>query len=83
MLIFRYFIYPFIPRIRTLKRCHRRINAIFYDVIKRHKSEYKDSQGADIIDCYFKERDERLKKRDPTAAYLTGIITPIFFHIEL
>ena len=50
---------------------------MLFDVINRHKSEYNESDVVNIIDCYFKERDERRKKGDPTAAYLTGKIINI------
>lgn len=60
-----------------LKKCNKQIQSILFDVINRHKSEYNESQVVDIIDCYLKERDERRKKGDPTAAYLTGKIPTI------
>lgn len=67
----KYFIFPLMPCIWTFKSCHYRVLSILYDVVNRHKSEYNEAHVADLVDCYFKERDDKRKRGDPTAALLT------------
>ncbi|GFQ89620.1 cytochrome P450 2B12 [Trichonephila clavata] len=44
---------------------------IIFEIVEEHKSTYNEENVRDIIDDYFKERDERRRKEDPTAKFFT------------
>lgn len=67
----KYFIFPLMPCSWMLKRCNKRIEDILFAVVNRHKSEYNEDHVVDLVDCFLKERDERRRRGDPTAAYFS------------
>lgn len=50
-------------------------------IVNRHKTHYEEDHVADIIDCYFKERDDRRKKGDPAAEFFTGKVYILTLYI--
>lgn len=78
---FRYFIFPFIPNFLKSIECHKKMEKIIKDIIDEHKSTYDSENPRDIIDEYFKERDKRRSRGDPTAEYFTGKKSLLRLHI--
>lgn len=69
--IARCFIFPLKPEYREIKKYHAQIENIIFEIVERHKSTYNAENVRDIIDDYFKERDDRRRKGDPTAQFFT------------
>ncbi|GBN58527.1 hypothetical protein AVEN_141138-1, partial [Araneus ventricosus] len=69
-----YFVFPFLPNFSAALECHQKIVKLIQDIIDEHKSTYDAENPRDIIDEYFKERDKRRSRGDPTAEYFTGKI---------
>ncbi|GFU80171.1 cytochrome P450 2J1 [Trichonephila clavipes] len=69
--IARYFIFPLKPEFLEIKKYHTQLEKILFEIVEEHKSTYNEENVRDIIDDYFKERDERRRKGDPTAQYFT------------
>ncbi|XP_055946604.1 cytochrome P450 2F3-like [Argiope bruennichi] len=67
----RYFVFPFLKGFQTAMINDQKMEKILYKVIDVHKSTYNEENIRDIIDDYFKERDARRSKGDPTARYFT------------
>lgn len=67
----RYFIFPFMKGFKTAMDNNKNVEKVLYNVIEAHKSTYNEDHMRDIIDDYFKERDNRRSKGDPTAQYFT------------
>ncbi|GBN15740.1 Cytochrome P450 2J3 [Araneus ventricosus] len=68
----KYFIFPFMPHFLKSLECHRQMQKIVQDIVNEHKTSYDaDSPPRDIIDEYFKERDKRISRGDPSAEYFT------------
>ncbi|GFU98171.1 cytochrome P450 2J3 [Trichonephila clavipes] len=70
--IAKYFILPLKSDYRDLQKNHEQMENVLREMIDYHKSTYDEDNIRDIIDEYFKERDIRRKKGDPTAKYFTG-----------
>lgn len=79
----RYIVFPFIPSYWAMLRSHHRIQAILKNVIQNHKQNFDASQTIDIIDCFYKEKEERQKKGDPSAIYFTGMKEFEIFCLEV
>ncbi|GFR28411.1 cytochrome P450 18a1 [Trichonephila clavata] len=69
--IARHFIFPLQPEYQKIKKCHTQMEDIIFEIVEEHKSTYNEENVRDIIDDYFKERDERRRKEDPTAKFFT------------
>ncbi|GFR13967.1 cytochrome P450 2J3, partial [Trichonephila clavata] len=69
--IARYFIFPLKPEYRDTKKYHTQLEKILFEIVEEHKSSYNEENVRDIIDDYFKERDERRRRGDPTAQFFT------------
>ncbi|GFY41614.1 cytochrome P450 2B12 [Trichonephila inaurata madagascariensis] len=67
----RYCIFPFMKGFKTAMNNNKNVEKVLYNVIDVHKSTYNEDHMRDIIDDYFKERDNRRSKGDPTAQYFT------------
>ncbi|GBM72743.1 Cytochrome P450 2B11 [Araneus ventricosus] len=67
----KYFIFPFMPHFSEALKCRNKMEKMIYDMIDEHKATYDPENPRDIIDEYFKERDRRRSKGDPTAEYFT------------
>ncbi|GFU98179.1 methyl farnesoate epoxidase [Trichonephila clavipes] len=67
----KYFILPLKSDYRALQKSHEQMENILREMIDYHKSTYDEDNIRDIIDEYFKERDIRRKKGDPTAKYFS------------
>ncbi|XP_055934654.1 cytochrome P450 2A9-like [Argiope bruennichi] len=67
------FLFPLQPAFRKALKSHRKIEEILFDIVKEHKSTYDEENIRDIIDDYFKERDLKRSKADPTAEYFTDV----------
>ncbi|GFR29659.1 cytochrome P450 18a1 [Trichonephila clavata] len=67
----RYCIFPFMKGFKTAMDNNKNVEKVLYNVIDVHKSTYNEDHMRDIIDDYFKERDNRRSKGDPTAQYFT------------
>ncbi|KAF8764661.1 Cytochrome P450 2J1 like protein [Argiope bruennichi] len=67
----KYFIFPFMPNFLKTLECHKKLEKIVQDIINEHKTNYDAENPRDIIDEYFKERDKRRSRGDPTAEYFT------------
>ncbi|GFS86842.1 cytochrome P450 2B11 [Nephila pilipes] len=67
----RYFVAPFKSEYSAVLKSHEQMGAILHEMIDYHKSTYDEENMRDIIDEYFKERDIRRKKGDPSAQYFT------------
>ncbi|GBN46217.1 hypothetical protein AVEN_196744-1 [Araneus ventricosus] len=68
----KYFIFPFMPNFLSAIKVHRERERLVQDIINEHKTTYDAENPRDIIDEYFKERDKRRSRGDPTAEYFTG-----------
>ncbi|GFU80186.1 cytochrome P450 2B12 [Trichonephila clavipes] len=68
----RYCIFPFMKGFKSAMNNNKNVEKVLYNVIDVHKSTYNEDHMRDIIDDYFKERDNRRSKGDPTAQYFTG-----------
>lgn len=71
-LFHRYCMLPFMSSCKDYIYNSKCLQNIWFNVINRHKSEHGKSHAADLVHCYLKEREERRKKRDPSAEYFTG-----------
>lgn len=60
------------PHFSEALQCRVKMEKLLYNMIDEHKSTYDPENPRDIIDEYFKERDRRRSKGDPTAEYFTG-----------
>ncbi|GBM77227.1 Cytochrome P450 2J3 [Araneus ventricosus] len=67
----KYFIFPFMPKFSEALKCHNKMEKLLYGIINEHKTTYDAENPRDIIDEYFKERDKRRSRGDPTAEYFT------------
>ncbi|GFS86846.1 cytochrome P450 18a1 [Nephila pilipes] len=67
----RYFILPFNSDYRTGLKCHKEMESMLYEIVEQHKKTYDEENIRNIIDEYFKERNKRRSKKDPTAKYFT------------
>ncbi|GBN15741.1 Cytochrome P450 18a1 [Araneus ventricosus] len=67
----KYFVFPFMPNFSAALECHQKIVKLIQDIIDEHKTTYDAENPRDIIDEYFKERDKRRSRGDPTAEYFT------------
>ncbi|XP_055942781.1 cytochrome P450 2J2-like [Argiope bruennichi] len=67
----KYFIFPFMPNFSIALKCHKKLEKLVQDIINEHKDTYDAENPRDIIDEYFKERDDRRRRGDPTANYFT------------
>ncbi|KAF8764663.1 cytochrome P450 2J1-like [Argiope bruennichi] len=67
----KYFIFPFMPNFLKSVECHGKMQKIVQDIVDEHKKTYDGEHTRDIIDEYFKERDKRISRGDPTAEYFT------------
>ncbi|GFQ85646.1 cytochrome P450 2B1 [Trichonephila clavata] len=67
----KYFILPLNRDYRAQQKSHEQLENILREMIDYHKSTYDEENIRDIIDEYFKERDIRRKKGDPTAKFFT------------
>ncbi|KAF8764660.1 Cytochrome P450 2B12 like protein [Argiope bruennichi] len=70
----KYFIFPFTPYYNETVKCNDQMEKLAYDIINKHKETYDPENPRNIIDEYFKERDKRRNKGDPTAEYFTDEI---------
>ncbi|KAF8764658.1 Cytochrome P450 18a1 like protein [Argiope bruennichi] len=70
----KYFIFPFMPHFSEALKCRIKMEKLLYELIDEHKSTYDPDNPRDIIDEFFKERDRRQSKGDPTAEYFTDKI---------
>ncbi|GFS86838.1 cytochrome P450 2A9 [Nephila pilipes] len=69
--IARYFIFPLKPEYRKIMKCHKQMENILFEIVEEHKLTYDEENVRDIIDEYFKERDEKRRKGDPAAQFFT------------
>ncbi|GBO36225.1 Cytochrome P450 1A1, partial [Araneus ventricosus] len=69
-----YFIFPFMPHFSEALQCRDKMEKLLYDIIDEHKATYDPENPRDIVDEYFKERERRRSKGDPTAEYFTDKI---------
>ncbi|KAF8764665.1 cytochrome P450 2J1-like [Argiope bruennichi] len=67
----KYFIFPFMPNFLPALKAHREREKFVQAIIDEHKTTYDPENPRDIIDEYFKERDKRRSRGDPTAEYFT------------
>ncbi|GFR22674.1 cytochrome P450 2J3 [Trichonephila clavata] len=67
----RYFILPFKSDYHSCVKSHAEFEGILYEIIKEHEKTYDEENIRDVIDEYFKERNNRRSKGDPTAKYFT------------
>ncbi|CAL1263844.1 unnamed protein product [Larinioides sclopetarius] len=67
----KFFLFPFMPHFSEALQCRGKMEKVIYDMIDGHKTTYDPENPRDIIDEYFKERDRRRSKGDPTAEYFT------------
>ncbi|GBM77226.1 Cytochrome P450 2B12 [Araneus ventricosus] len=70
----KYFIFPFTPYYNETVKCNEQMEKLVYDIINEHKATYDAENPRNIIDEYFKERDKRRSKGDPTAEYFADEI---------
>ncbi|CAL1263850.1 unnamed protein product [Larinioides sclopetarius] len=70
----KYFIFPFMPHFSEALECRDKMEKLLYDIIDEHKAIYDPENPRDIVDEFFKERDRRRSKGDPTAEYFTDKI---------
>ncbi|GIY29457.1 cytochrome P450 2J1 [Caerostris darwini] len=64
-------IFPFLKGYKEAMVCDEKTEKMLYKIIDEHKSTYNEEHVRDIIDDYFKERDVRRSKGDPTAKHFT------------
>ncbi|GFU98175.1 cytochrome P450 1A1 [Trichonephila clavipes] len=69
--IARYLIFPLKKEYHVAMKCHDEMERILHEIVDEHKATYDEEHIRDIIDEYFKERDKRQSKGDPTAKYFT------------
>ncbi|GBN15742.1 Cytochrome P450 18a1 [Araneus ventricosus] len=67
----KYFIFPFMPNFLESIKCHKKLEELVQNLIDEHKDTYDAENPRDIIDEYFKEREKRRSRGDPTAEYFT------------
>jgi len=67
----KYLIFPFTPGYGEAMKNHRKMEKGLYEVVNRHKSNFDEEYPRDYIDAFFKERNVRHSKGDPSAEYFT------------
>ncbi|GIX85855.1 cytochrome P450 18a1 [Caerostris extrusa] len=69
--IAKYLIFPLKPEYYKTLKNQKKLKSMLFGVINEHKATYDEENMRDVIDEYFKERDTRRSKGDPTAEYFT------------
>ncbi|KAF8764657.1 Cytochrome P450 18a1 like protein [Argiope bruennichi] len=67
----KYFIFPFMPHYSEAVKCNKQMEKLLHDILNEHKATYDAENPRDIIDEYFKEKDQRRSRGDSTAEYFT------------
>lgn len=76
--IFFRLLFAILPKFRRSFSYHKLICSTIQDCITKIESSYDENYPTCIVESYFKERNERRRKNDPTWKYFTGNIIKLY-----